>query len=139
MELHAQQSELALAVARHCSYGEGVSVRVQPALDDVFRKLQQLLAPMNLDDPFDLELTPVRHLPQAKGIDTAHATRAFAHAFAHGHSPTAVRATRCYPPDPSSLTVRAINKRQALPLSDLAVSISSVSSESVSSIGSPPA
>src|SRR4029450_9807811 len=48
------------------------------------------------------------------------------------------RAARCCPPGPSSLTVRAINKRRALPWSDLAVSISRVLSESVSSIGIPP-
>ena len=42
-----------------------------------------------------------------------------------------LRVARWSPPKPSSLTVRTINKQQALPLRGLGVSISSVLSESI--------
>src|SRR5215475_2242145 len=49
------------------------------------------------------------------------------------------RAARRWPPWPSSLTVRAMKSRRALPLRERAVSMKSVLRESVSSIGVPPA
>src|SRR6266545_4654086 len=52
--------------------------------------------------------------------------------------PRSRSARRC-PPDPSSLTVRAMNNRRALPFSALAVSMNKALNESVNSIVGPPA
>src|SRR6266508_3694750 len=49
------------------------------------------------------------------------------------------RSARRWPPGPSSLTVRAMNNRRALPVSVVAVSINNALSESVNSMVEPPA